>query len=186
MTVAVSRSRGLPRGYLVAAAAVPLLALLATGLLIGLRPPSGVSGASVGRPAPDFALVDLAGNPIRLSELRGRPVLINFWASWCGPCVEEFPRIEAALDEHGASGLAVIGIVYQDRWSSADRFMDQMGASWPAAMDPGGRVADRYGVYGAPESFFIDRDGVVAARQFGPFTSEALARHLALIMEESL
>ena len=146
---------------------------------------SGGSGAQVGRPAPDFALADLSGEPIRLADLRGRPVVVNFWGSWCPPCVEEFPRLANAVDEHADDGLVVIGIVYQDRFTSARDFMESFGATWPAAMDPGGRVAAAYGIYGAPETFFIDRDGIVAARQIGPFTEDSLERHLARILPEA-
>ena len=177
-------ARPIPRRYLVSAAVVPVLFLALFGVLLLLRPAtdSGPAGASVGHPAPELALVDTDGNEIRLSELRGRPVMVNFWASWCGPCVEEFPRIREAVAEHRDEGLTVIGVVYQDRWSSAVEFMEQMDAPWQAAMDPGGRTATAYGIFGPPETFFIDRDGVVAARQIGPFSAEALDRHLARIL----
>ncbi len=88
------------------------------------------------------------------------------------------------MEEHSDEGLVVIGVVYQDRYTSARDFMAATGATWPAVMDPGGRVAEAYGIFGAPETFFIDRDGVVAARQIGPFTQESLDRHLARILPE--
>ena len=176
----------MPRAYLVALAAVPLVAVGVLGLLFVARSASlDSAGAAVGRPAPEFALVDLDGEPLRLSDLRGRPVVVNFWGSWCPPCVQEFPLLAGAVEEHADDGLVVIGVVYQDRWSSAREFMDQMGATWPAAMDPGGRVAAAYGIYGAPETFFIGPDGVVEARQIGPFTQDALRRHLARILPGS-
>ena len=174
----------LPRRYLAAAAIVPLVALLALALVLGLRSPSTPVGASVGAVAPELALADLEGNPVRLSDLRGRPVVVNFWASWCVPCLEEFPHLRAAQASHADSGLAIIGVVYQDEWSSARDYMAHMDATWPAAMDPGGRAAAAYGVYGPPESIFIDRDGVVRAHQFGAFDAEALERHLATILPE--
>lgn len=177
------RSRGVPLVFVLAT--VPLVALLTFATLAVVRGPGAEGvGAQVGQPAPDFALVDLSGDPIRLADLRGRPVVLNFWGSWCPPCVEEFPRLERAVDEHSDDGLVVIGVVYQDRYTSARDFMDSFGATWPAAMDPGGRVAAGYGIYGAPETFFIDRDGVVAARQIGPFTEDSLDRHLARILPE--
>jgi cytochrome c biogenesis protein CcmG/thiol:disulfide interchange protein DsbE len=127
-------------------------------------------------------VADLDGNPIRLADLRGRPVIVNFWASWCGPCVEEFPLLEAAAQRHRADGLALVGIVFRDNSEAARAFMQRMGAGWPAAMDPGEDIAERYGIYGPPETFFIDPEGVVAARQIGPLSQADLDRHLTSIL----
>jgi cytochrome c biogenesis protein CcmG/thiol:disulfide interchange protein DsbE len=173
----------LPRGYLAGAAVAPVVVALLLAALVGARQ-AAPDAASVGRPAPDFTLTDLRGSPVSLSELRGRPVIVNFWASWCIPCLEEFPRLRAALDAHRDDDLAVIGVVYQDQWSTARAYMDTMRATWPAAMDPGGRVAASYGVYGPPQTAFIDRSGIVRAQQFGPFDTESLDRHLARILPE--
>ncbi len=158
--------------------------MLGAVVVLGAGGEAGPRGAVVGEPAPDFELVDFDGNRIGLSDLRGRPVVVNFWGSWCPPCIEEFPRLARAVDEHGDEGLVVIGVVYQDRFTSAQEFMESVGATWPGVMDPGGRVAAAYGIHGAPETFFIDREGVVAARQIGPFTEDALERHLARILPE--
>ena len=169
------------RSWLVAAALLPLLLLGAWGALV-LSRDAGPAGASIGSEAPDFALADLDGNPIRLSELRGSPVIVNFWASWCGPCVDEFPLLDEASRSHARDGLAVIGIVFRDNSEAARAFMQRMGAAWPAAMDPGEAIAERYGIYGPPETFFIDRDGIVTARQVGPLGRTDLERHLGTIL----
>ncbi len=169
------------RWYLISALA-PIVLLAAWGLLLVMRPAStGV--ALIGQPAPDFVLADLDGNPLRLEDLRGRPVIVNFWASWCGPCVEEFPLLTAAVDAHAAEGLAVIGIVFRDRSEAARDFMSRMGATWPAAMDPGEAVAARYGVIGPPATYFIDRDGLIAGRQIGQLSADDLDRGLAGILD---
>jgi cytochrome c biogenesis protein CcmG/thiol:disulfide interchange protein DsbE len=105
-------------------------------------------------------------------------VLLNFWASWCLPCVEEFPILAAALEVHADIGLAVIGIVYRDRSEAARAFGEQLGATWPLVMDPGERVARAYGVFGPPESWLIGPDGIVISRHIGPFTAEELAAEL--------
>ncbi|MEP6807943.1 MAG: TlpA disulfide reductase family protein, partial [Chloroflexota bacterium] len=123
------------------------------------------------------------GNPVRLAELRGRPVIVNFWASWCGPCVEEFPLLTDAATAHRADGLVVVGIVYQDRSEAAREFVGRMGATWTAAMDPGDRVAARYGIVGPPDTFFIDRSGRIAARQIGQLSAADMQAGLSQILE---
>ena len=175
--------RRLPLPHLVAAALLPLLLLAALAAFLLLRLPAA-SPSAVGAVAPDFTVADLEGNPVTLSQLRGRPVVLNFWASWCGPCVEEFPLLRDAADRHAGEGLAVVGIVYQDRSEAARDFMARHGASWPAAMDPGERVAGAYGILGPPETFFIGRDGTIVARQIGQFSAESLDEKLAAIIEE--
>ena len=161
------------------AATVPLV--LAVVLVVGLAGGSGLLSPAlrVGDRAPDFALADLNGEPVRLADYAGRPVLVNFWASWCLPCVEEFPLLAAALDEHADIGLVVIGIVYRDRSEAARAFADQIGADWPLAMDPGEAVARAYGVYGPPESWLIGPDGRVVSRQIGPYSAEELEAQLS-------
>lgn len=174
---------GLPRAYYAAAAVAPFLVLAVWGAIL-LASPSAPALARVGQPAPDFALADLDGNPVRLSDLRGRPVIVNFWASWCGPCVEEFPLLTAAASAHEGDGLAVVGIVFRDRSEAARGFLERMGATWPALMDPGDAVASRFGIIGPPDTFFIDRRGVVVSRQIGQLSSADLERGLTQILGE--
>jgi cytochrome c biogenesis protein CcmG/thiol:disulfide interchange protein DsbE len=173
--------RRLPFAWLVTAALLPLVLLAGWG---GIALSAASPGGRIGTPAPDFSLVDLDGNPVLLSGLRGSPVLVNFWASWCAPCVEEFPLLRAAATEHAADGLVVVGIVYQDRSEAARDFMERFDATWPAVMDPGGIVAEHYGIYGPPETFFIDTDGVISARQIGGLTAADLHTKLAAIIDE--
>lgn len=175
--------RRLPLGHLIVAATLPILLLGALGLVLVLRAPAAPATA-IGNPAPELSLADLDGNPIHLADLRGRPVVLNFWASWCGPCVEEFPLLRDAAARHADEGLAVIGVVYQDRSEAARDFMARNGATWPAAMDPGGRVAAAYGILGPPETFFIGRDGTIVARHFGQFSASSLEEKLAAIIDE--
>jgi cytochrome c biogenesis protein CcmG/thiol:disulfide interchange protein DsbE len=175
--------RRLPLRYLVVAATLPILlaALLAVVLLASVP---AASPATEGSLAPDFTLADLDGHPIHLDELRGRPVVVNFWASWCVPCVEEFPLLNQAAERHAADGLVVVGIVYQDRTEAARAFMERYGATWPAAMDPGERVASAYGILGPPQTYFIGRDGTIVARQIGQFSAASLEEKLAAIIDE--
>jgi cytochrome c biogenesis protein CcmG/thiol:disulfide interchange protein DsbE len=173
---AISR---LPFPYLVTSAVLPLILL---ALLIGRLTLGAAPAPLIGSAAPDFALADLDGNPVRLADLRGRPVIVNFWASYCASCVEEFPLLKSALAEHKADGLAVVGIVFQDRSEAARAFMSRMGATWPAAMDSTGEVAQAYGIFAPPESFFIDREGRIAGLQIGELSRADLARQLQTIV----
>lgn len=175
------RQPGLALHWRLFGAVLPLVLLTAWAgglLLLG----SAKTGPRIGQAAPDFALADLDGNPLTLSELEGRPVIVNFWGSWCGGCVDEFPVLQAALTRHQDEQLAVVGIVIRDNSELARGFMTRMGASWRSAMDPGEMTARSFGIVGAPESFFIDRDGIVRGRQFGPLTAIDLERQLALAL----
>ena len=174
--------RRLGRRHLIVAAVLPVILLGLLGAMLVGR--SGASPTAIGRLAPDFSLVDLDGNPVELSALRGRPVIVNFWASWCVPCADEFPLLRAAHERHADEGLVVVGIVYQDRSQAAAAFMAANGAEWVAATDPNGRVAETYNVLGPPETFLIGRDGRIADRALGQFSAAWLDERLSAIMEE--
>lgn len=175
--------RRLGLGYLLVAALAPLVlaALLGAFLLTRNEP---TTPTAIGSQAPDFALADLDGNPVRLADLRGRPVVLNFWSSYCGPCVEEFPLLREAAERHADDGLAIVGIVWRDRSEAARDFMARNGATWATVMDPGERVAHDYGILGPPETYFIGRDGTIVARQIGQISSTSLDEKLAAIIEE--
>ncbi|MGQ0804812.1 MAG: TlpA family protein disulfide reductase [Actinomycetota bacterium] len=150
------------------------------------RPPGRVASAGVaevGDPAPDFTLSTLDGGTVTLSELKGRPVIVNFWASWCNPCREEFPLLAEALDNHGDADLAIIGVTYRDIDSDSRAFVDEFGATWPQAVDEDTDVARAFGVRAIPQTFFVDRDGNIAARVFGFSSERALEEPLAKILE---
>jgi len=172
------------RGWLLILAGVLTVGLVA-GVLVALLGDSSESGGTtrpgpvtgvggeVGSPAPDFQLPALDGRgDVRLADYRGRPVIVNFWASWCNPCREEFPLLKQALRDHRAQRLAVIGVTYQDIASDSRGFVKRQRATWPQGVDDGGAVADAFGVRAIPQSFFVRADGTIAARVFG-FTSEA-------------
>ena len=175
--------RRLPRRVLVLAAVLPLLLVALLGVAVYVSGRSG-SPTTIGSMAPDFRLVDLDGDTVRLADLRGSPVVVNFWASWCGPCVEEFPLLREAAEQHRDAGLVVLGIVYQDRSEAARAFMERNGGSWRALMDPDERVATAYKIYAPPETYFIGRDGRIVARHIGQFTAESLEAKVAAMIDE--
>jgi len=121
--------------------------------------------------APDFELSDLNGNQVRLSDFSGRPVLINFWATWCGPCEVEMPIIEAAFQAHGKDGLAVLAIAVDDSPASVQRFFDERELSFHPLLDDG-TVSRVYQVFGLPTSYFVAADGKIAAVHMGLLTED--------------
>lgn len=179
---ALSGAGRLPRWYYAAAAIAPFLVLLVCGAVLLPRPAPTL--ARVGEPAPAFVLTGLDGNPLSLGDLRGRPVIVKFWASSCVPCIDEFPLLTSAAAAHEEDRLAVVGIVVRDSPGAAREFLARMGATWPSAMDPGDAVARQYGIIGPPDSFFINRDGIVVSRQIGPLSAADLERRLAGILGE--
>jgi cytochrome c biogenesis protein CcmG/thiol:disulfide interchange protein DsbE len=182
------------RGWLLILAGVLTVAVVA-GVLVavledgtesgGTTRPGSVTGAGgeVGSPAPDFQLPALDGGAdVRLADFRGRPVIVNFWASWCNPCRQEFPLLKQAIRDHRAERLAVIGVTYQDIASDSRAFVKQRSATWPQGIDDGGAVADAFGVRAIPQSFFVRADGTIAARVFGFTNESALADPLAKVL----
>jgi cytochrome c biogenesis protein CcmG/thiol:disulfide interchange protein DsbE len=131
----------------------------------------------LGKPVPEISGRDLNGQPVRLSGLQGRWVLVNFFASWCVPCHQEHPELERFLARHSAAGDAtVLGVIVDDTAANARSFFAANGGSWPVVDDPDGQVALDFGVRGPPESFLVAPDGTVMAKFIGPVTAEGLDR----------
>ncbi|MGH2726455.1 MAG: TlpA family protein disulfide reductase, partial [Actinomycetota bacterium] len=169
----------------VGAALVGLVALLATGfrqgwgggrleaaLLSGTDP-------AVERVAPDFVLEQLdalelgtGGPAISLADYRGRPVVLSFWASWCLACRREHPAMMLAFERYRDRGVVFLGIIYKDTPDGARGYLKELGGGWPQLLDPGSRTAIDYGVFGVPETVFIDRSGRIAYRRIGESTYE--------------
>jgi cytochrome c biogenesis protein CcmG/thiol:disulfide interchange protein DsbE len=150
---------------------------------------SGAAAASVavapavGSRAPELALTDLDGTPVRLSDFAGRPVVLNYWASWCGPCRDEFPALKDALAAHAADGLVVLGVLFKDDAAPAKDFMTKQDATWSSLADPDGAGAAAFRVVAPPTTFFIGRDGIVRDLQVGGMTPDQLTRHLGTILQ---
>lgn len=116
--------------------------------------------------APDFELADLTARTVKLSELRGKPVLLNFWASWCPPCRKEMPDLQEFAEKYGAH-IHVIGVNWNDQLQTVKEFLDQYRVTYTNLLDTNGKVIVRYGLTGLPTSFFIDEDGIIRGKWFG-------------------
>ncbi len=159
------------------------MVLVAVYLLAQRDRPITVGGSPLlGRPAPDFTLESLDGQTVSLSDYSGRPVIVNFWASWCVPCREEFPLLRDVRRQHAENGLEVLGIVHDDGPNAAREFATGYGADWPLLMDPSDTAWQAYGGQLVPVTFYVDRDGIVQAVSFGPPPADALDAQLAKIL----
>jgi len=127
----------------------------------------------VGKPAPDFQLNTLDGQPISLSDLKGKPVLINFWQIRCPSCRMQMPYIQQVYDEWQAKGLVLLAINIGERPSQVAEFMQSQGLSFPVLLDSEGKIAQQYSIPGIPTTFFIDRDGIIQDIRIGAFQSKA-------------
>ena len=169
------------RRLLIPLAAVPLILLLAYGFWTD---PKAIPSPLLEKPAPEFRLAAIDGDPLTLAGLKGKPVVLNFWASWCYPaCYEEGPLLEATWRKYKDQGVLVLGVVIQDNETNAREFMRRFKFSFPNALDPGSKVSIDYGVYGVPETFFIDRQGRIAYKHVGALTPELVDAQVRSILK---
>lgn len=161
--------------------AVGVVALLAYGLT---RNPRDFPSPLVDRKAPEFSLTLFDGRKITLEELKGKPVVVNFWASWCIPCREEAPWLEAAWRKYKKRGVVFLGINIQDRKANARAFIKEFGITYLNGVDPRGKISIDYGVYGVPETFFLDRQGKIAYKHLGVTSPSLLEEKIAEILSE--
>jgi cytochrome c biogenesis protein CcmG/thiol:disulfide interchange protein DsbE len=127
-------------------------------------------------PAPEFTLTTFAGDEFDLEAARGDVIVLNFWGSWCAPCRDEAPELQAIHEQYADRGVQVIGVTYLDKPEDSLAFIDELGLTYTNAPDPRSQVADAYHIQGAPETFVIDQSGNVADGGFfmGPVTVESL------------
>jgi cytochrome c biogenesis protein CcmG/thiol:disulfide interchange protein DsbE len=162
-------------------AALPIVGLLAYGLTVD---PRYIASPLPGREAPDFVLPALeTSDTVSLGSLRGRIVLVNFWASWCIPCRQEHPVLLEAAHSYAGKDVTFLGITYNDAPEDSKRWLKELGQAFPSLVDKGARTAIDYGVAGVPETFIVDRNGVVAFKKFGPITRAELTQKLDSLLE---
>lgn len=176
--------------------ALPVIGGLIVGLglgiilLFGFLKPEGISGMSdltqgmeslpvpsLDAPAPDFELTSLSGEPIQLSDYRGQTVLLNFWATWCGPCRLEMPAFQNRADQFDGE-LAIVAVNNAEDPTNVQAFVDELGLSFDILLDPGADVQRLYQVRGYPTSFLIDPEGVIREQKIGLLTEEELDGYL--------
>lgn len=142
--------------------------------------------AATGRPAPDFLLRSLDGEPVRLSDLQGSPVVVNFWATWCPTCRAETPDLIAMHEAHHQDGLVLLGVNLREAGPPVQGFVEDFGVPYPVLMDRDGEVAATWRIggpnNGVPSTYFIDSRGVVRLVVFGFLTEDQMAEGLALIL----
>ncbi len=164
---------------------VPVFAVLVVGALLALlyyglttnRLETGIMPRA-NSPAPDFQLSTLDGKSVRLSDLRGKVVVINFWASWCVPCQEEQPSLEAMWQHYKDQGVTFLGVDIQDNQHDALGYIDRYKVSYPNVADTSGAVYINYGVVGMPETYVVSRQGTIQQKLVGPVDVAQLAQTL--------
>lgn len=137
----------------------------------------------VGKVFPDFTEKDLAGKPLSISQFKGKVVLVDFWATWCGPCIGELPNVLKAYETHHDKGFEIVGISLDSDRAKLDKFIEEKKMTWPQYFDGGGwktKLAGDYGINSIPATYFLDREGKIVARNLrGPALDEAVAKALA-------
>jgi cytochrome c biogenesis protein CcmG/thiol:disulfide interchange protein DsbE len=164
---------------LLAASAVALVSVMAAGFG---KDPHAVPFKLRGKPAPDFELTELgSGRKVHLSELKGKPVVLNFWASWCGPCEAEDPVLAWGAQRFG-NDVQFLGVVFEDTEENANRFLAQHGRHFPQLFDPRSRVSVDYGASGVPETYFIDSRGIIVDKHLGGIDPDSLVENLRRVV----
>jgi cytochrome c biogenesis protein CcmG/thiol:disulfide interchange protein DsbE len=169
--------------------ALLVAAITTTVILVVVRGPDLVASlssstgahAAVGSPAPPVAGMTLDGAPFDLAAYAGKPVVINFWGPSCVPCRDEFPLLEQKLTEHAADGLTVVGVLTDDPVEPARDFAKQYGATWSTVVDPDKAIKAAYRVAARPQSYFVDRTGVIRSIQVGELTDADFERQYSRI-----
>ncbi|AMX83743.1 alkyl hydroperoxide reductase [Geobacillus subterraneus] len=147
--------------------------------------PNGTSeteiGPEIGHAAPDLTMPTLGGEPVKLSDLRGKAVVLNFWTSWCPPCKKEMPELEKFYKQHGREVmLLAVHLTTQDTLDNAERFVKSGKLTLPVAFDVRGEALHQYRVQTIPTTYIIDPNGVIRQKIVGPVTAAQLEKETAL------
>lgn len=138
------------------------------------------------QPAPDFTVYDKDNNPVKLSDFRGKPVILNFWASWCGPCISEMPEFQEFYDQYGEDiHFVLVNLTdgSQETVGTASKFIDEQGYTFPIYFDSDLDAAAAYGVNAVPVSYFLDAEGNFVVWAQGALTADMLQQGVDLLLE---
>ncbi len=163
-----------------------LVAVVTTaGILVFVRAGAGGSDdhVAVGQPAPAIVGTTLDGAAFDLASLRGKPVVVNFWGPSCVPCRDEFPLLEGKQAEHAADGFTVLGVLTDDPVEPARDFIGKYGGDWATVVDPDKAIKTAYRVVARPQTYFVDRSGVIRSIQIGELTDADFERQYARIAQ---
>ena len=145
-----------------------LLTIVGYGIWTGLEHRAG-DGPRIGVLAPDFSLKNQAGQTVKLSSFQGKPVLLNFWATWCGPCQSEMPSLEALYQKYKDKNFVVLGVsLDEDGWPAIQEFLKQVPVTFPILNDNGETISELYHTFRIPESYLIDASGKISDKIVGP------------------
>ena len=133
-----------------------------------------VKRMEIGKPAPDFMLQDASGNTWKLSSLKGKVVFVNFWATWCKPCREEIPSMEALNKAMSGQPFQMLSFVVNDDLDMANSFARRLGATFPVLANPSSELSEAYMITGVPETFLVDANGILRHKFIGPYNWDTL------------
>ena len=158
---------------------LPLIAVLAKGFSYD---PRALPEELTGKAAPEFNLESLDGYKVKLSDLRGAPVVINFWATWCRPCLQEHKQLMSSASKYKRRGVAFLGVLYGDTAENARPYLQEHGVAYPTLLDDKQRTNIDFGVSGVPETFVIDASGTIVKKFTGPVTDSEISQVLNTLL----
>lgn len=175
-----SSGKGLGLGSIVL-----LLGIISVAVVFGLALARQNQTQPTSGPAPDFTLTTLDGQSLHLIDLKGQVVVVNFWASWCGPCREEAPALQSVWEQYKDKGVLILGIAYTDTETNAKAFIKEYHQTYPNGLDFGTKISDLYNIEGVPETFIIDREGKIVEFMKVPLTLKTLTEALDRVLGSS-
>lgn len=171
-----------PRRGLSLGSIVLIAGILLTAVVFGIALARQNQTQPQAGPAPDFTLTTLDGDTIRLSDLRGKVVVINFWASWCGPCRVEAPALQTVYERYRDRGVEFLGVAWTDTERGARAFIAEFNQTYPNGLDLGTKLAELYRIQGVPETFIVNPDGQIVQFIMQPITEQSLSAILDRVL----